>query len=43
MNNKKAKKFRKLASLVGQGKTKEEIDIIYKNMKLTYKEVKNKK
>lgn len=38
MNNKKSKKLKKLANLLGNGKTKEEIEVIYKNMKSAYKE-----
>ena len=42
MNSKKSKKLRKLANLIGNGKSKEEVEVIYKNMKSTYKEQKKK-
>lgn len=42
MNNKKAKKLRRLSNLVGKGRSQQEIETIYRNMKSAYKETKSK-
>lgn len=42
MNQKKAKKLRRLANHISAGQTKEKTEMVYKRLKTTYKETKGK-